>query len=236
MTLYLFPNTLGSRKASDLPPAVGEAVKKIHGLIAESDKGGRSFLKLWEVSEVHKFPLAILPKKAASKKDYDFYLEPLVKSGESWGVVSDAGLPCVADPGALLVARAREKGLVVKGFSGPCSITLSLMLSGLPGQKFTFLGYLPKTPKDREKLFASAVRTKGETKIFIEAPYRNVHVFKSALEFLPKQALFCVASELSTEDELVQTHSIEYWRTFEGLEAFCERISKTPTIFLFHVF
>ncbi|WP_213319043.1 SAM-dependent methyltransferase [Chlamydiifrater volucris] len=236
MTLYLFPNTLGSRRVSDLPSSMGEAVKKINGLIAESDKGGRSFLRLWGIPEIHKVPLAILPKKPSSKKDYDFYLQPIIENNENWGIVSDAGLPCIADPGALLVARARECGIAVQGFSGPCSITLSLMLSGLPGQTFSFLGYLPKSPKDREKIFASATRTKGETKIFIEAPYRNVHTFRTAIAFLPTQALLCVASDLSTENEFVCTRSVGQWRSYKDLDNVCERISKTPTIFLFHIF
>ncbi|AAD18526.1 SAM-dependent methyltransferase [Chlamydia pneumoniae] len=236
MTLYLLPNTLGTRAVETLPSVIGELVHRLDGLIVESDRGGRAFLSLWKIPEVHKFPLAILSKHARLPKAWDFYLEPIVKHGENWGLISDAGLPCIADPGASLVRRARALGIPVQAFSGPCSITLALMLSGLPSQSFTFLGYLPQSPKERVKSIKKAATSKEvSTSVCIETSYRNVYTFESLLDTLPSYAELCVASDLSGPSELVLTRQVQSWRTTEDLGSVKQSITKVPTIFLFHI-
>ncbi|WP_100934869.1 SAM-dependent methyltransferase [Candidatus Chlamydia corallus] len=236
MTLYLLPNTLGNRAVETLPPVIGEVVHKLNGLIVESDRGGRAFLSLWKLPEVHKFPLAILSKHARLPKAWDFYLEPIVKHGENWGLISDAGLPCIADPGASLVHRARALGIPVQAFSGPCSITLALMLSGLFSQSFIFLGYLPQSPKERLKSIKKAVASQqGSTSVCIETPYRNIYTFESLLNSLPSCAELCIASDLSGPNELVLTRPVKLWRSAEDLGSVKQSITKVPTIFLFRV-
>ncbi|BAE81365.1 tRNA/rRNA methyltransferase [Chlamydia felis Fe/C-56] len=233
MTLYIFPNTLGNRRVDLLPAAIGEVIPRIQGLIAESDRGGRAFLSLWKVPETHKFPIAVLNKNDRSIKAWDFYLEPIVKKQENWGLVSDAGLPCIADPGAGLVRRARSLNLPIQAFSGPCSITLALMLSGLPGQNFTFLGYLPQNPKDRDRCIKSS-SGKQNTQVCIETPYRNVHTFQALLAFLPGYSDLCVCIDLTGDQEFVSTRSVDAWKQSKDLDRVTQKITKTPVIFLFH--
>ncbi|MEF9497231.1 SAM-dependent methyltransferase [Chlamydia sp. 04-14] len=233
MTLYIFPNTLGNRRVDLLPAVIGEIVPKLQGLIAESDRGGRAFLSLWKVQETHKFPIAVLNKNDRSVKAWDFYLEPIVKKQENWGLVSDSGLPCIADPGAGLVRRARALNLPIQAFSGPCSITLALMLSGLPGQNFTFLGYLPQNPKDRARCIKNS-SGKQHTQICIETPYRNVHTFQALLETLPGYAELCIGIDITGDQEFVSTRSVDAWLRSTDLDKVTEQITKTPAIFLFH--
>ncbi|WP_348663965.1 SAM-dependent methyltransferase [Chlamydia vaughanii] len=233
MTLYLFPNTLGNRRVETLPQVIADIIPILQGLIVESDRGGRAFLSLWKVPENHKFPLAVLNKNDRSAKAWDFYLEPIIKKQENWGLVSDSGLPCIADPGAALVHRARALGVPIQAFSGPCSITLALMLSGLPGQNFTFLGYLPQNPKERSRCIKSN-SGKLHTQICIETPYRNVYTFQALLETLPGYAELCVGVDLTGDQEFVSTRSVNAWLQSTDLDQVNKRITKTPAIFLFH--
>ncbi|MBQ8498430.1 SAM-dependent methyltransferase [Chlamydia sp.] len=233
MTLYLLPNTLGSKRIEDLPASVGEIVRsKIQGLIVESDRGGRLFLSLCKVAEPHKFPLAVMSKNDVSVKACDFYLEPIVKKQEAWGLISDAGLPCIADPGARLVRRARSLKIPVCAVSGPCSITQALMLSGLPGQNFSFHGYLPQNPKERARYLRSCLG-KAHTHICIETPYRNPYTFEALLDHLPAHGELCVAIDLMGEQEYVSIRSIASWNQATDLEAVRERLKRVPAIFLF---
>ncbi|AAF39183.1 SAM-dependent methyltransferase [Chlamydia muridarum str. Nigg] len=233
MTLYLLPNTLGNKRVEDLPSIVGEIVRnKIQGLIVESDRGGRLFLSLWKVKDPHKFPLAVMSKNDTSVKACDFYLEPIIKKGESWGVISDAGLPCIADPGVRLVQRARSLGVPVQAVAGPCSITQALMLSGLPGQNFTFHGYLPQNPKERAR-YVRGCSGKAHTHICIETPYRNQYTFEALLDQLPAHGELCVAIDLMGDQEYVSTRSVAVWNQSSDLEEVRERLKKVPAIFLF---
>ncbi len=231
MTLYLLPNTLGNKRSELLPSIVRDILPQLQGLIVESERGGRAFLRLCQYPSPQQFPIAVLSKHDVSNKACDFYLEPLLKKQENWGFVSDAGLPCIADPGAKLVRRARTLGIPVQGVSGPCSITLALMLSGLYAQEFSFLGYLPSTPKDREKSIKSHANKK-QTCICIETPYRNVHTFDSLLRCLPSQTELCVGVDLTGEQEFVSTRSVETWLRSEDLSDVRQRMVKIPTIFL----
>lgn len=235
MTLYLFPNTLGNRDLSLLPPAIGEGVSSIHGLIAESQTGGRVFLSLWKGVEAQRVPIAVLPKRRLSVKDCDFYLEPIIKKQECWGFVSDAGMPCIADPGSLLVRRARELNISVQAFPGPCSMMQALMLSGLPGQQFSFVGYLPQSPKEREQSIKRLLGKKQTTYICIETPYRNVHTFQDLLRVLPPYAELCVAIDITNAHEFVDTKTVADWKKYP-IDAVVEKMKKTPLVFLFHIF
>ena len=221
MTLYLFPNLLGNvlDHHDFLPQSVDRAVEEIDGLIAESVSGGRRFLKNFQTKKKpHEMPIALIDEKA------DFLLKP-VREGECWGVVSDAGLPCLADPGMHLVRRANQLGIPLQTFPGPSSLTMALVLSGLPAQRFTFYGYLSKEPKKRiEELIT--IGESNQTALFIESPYRNQHTFDACLKVLKPHHWLTVASDLTLLTQSVLTKQIKSWRQ----EAFI--IEKRPTIFV----
>ena len=172
--LLLLPNVLGEQRHHQLflPSSVDKAVASLDGLIAESDKAGRRYLSRFDTKKpVQETPIALFNEHTPDDH-IGFLLEPIQK-GERWGIVSDAGLPCIADPGAKLVQRARQMGIQVHAFVGPSSILLALMLSGLSGQKFAFQGYLDKDPQKRNRQIANLEKRskeEGSTQIFMEAP------------------------------------------------------------------
>lgn len=230
--LLLLPNLLGEQRYTDvfLPSSVAKAILSLDGLIAESETEGRRYLKRYETKKaVMDTPIALFNEHVPDDH-IDFLLEPILK-GERWGLVSDAGLPCIADPGAKLVHRARQRGLQVQAFVGPSSILLALMLSGLPGQKFNFNGYLNREPEKRESELQHLIKlAKNElsTQIFMEAPYRNQHTLKATITALPKNAWLCVAWDLTLPTQGVICQTIQSWEksTLPNLE-------KKPAIFLF---
>lgn len=230
MTLYLLPNVLGPvENIHDfLPHSVDLILSELDGLIAESEGGGRRYLKRFQTKKPpYDIPIALL-NKHTSRNEIDFLLEPLLK-GENWGLLSDAGLPCLADPGATLIRRAQQHKIKIEALSGPSSIIFALMLSGLPGQNFFFHGYIPKKPEERTEALRNWEKMKGVTHIFIEAPYRNEHTFKACLQTLHQETLFCVASNLTLEDQFVQTAPIGFWKEREKEMV----LGKKPAIFLF---
>lgn len=236
MTLYLLPNLIGPVADHQLffPPNVALAVAKLDGLIAESDGEGRRFLKRFTTKKpTYQVPLALFPKKI-TERSVNFLLEPVVK-GETWGVISDSGLPCLADPGAALVLRARQLNLSVEAFSGPSSIFLALMLSGLSGQSFNFRGYIPKMEEPRREalqLWQAASQQENSTQLFIESPHRNEQTFATCLEVLEDETLLCVASYLTMPEQWVETKSVRSWKKISK-EQIAEHMHKKPTVFLF---
>ena len=229
--LLLLPNLLGESAHADLffPASVFKAVSSIDGLIAESYAEGRRYLGRFETKKpAAEIPVAQFNEHTPSQ-DIDFLLEPII-AGERWGLISDAGLPCIADPGSLLVHRANQRGIRVQAFTGPSSILLALMLSGLPGQKFFFHGYLNKEPAGRiEQIKKHAMQAKNEgvTQICIETPYRNKHTLEAYIQTLPDEAYLCVAWDLTLPTQSVKAQKISAWKkcTLPALE-------KKPAIFL----
>lgn len=233
MTLYLLPNLIGPVSDYKLffPPNVVAAVEKLDGLIAESEGEGRRFLKRFATKKPpYQVPIALFPKKI-TEQEMKFLLEPVVK-GETWGVVSDSGLPCLADPGAALVLQARKLHLPIEAFAGPSSIFLALMLSGLSGQSFHFHGYIPKTEEQRREAVMQWQKERGPTHLFIESPHRNEQTFTTCLEMLEEEVLFCVASNLTMPDQWVETKSVRNWKKMP-LQKAAESMHKKPTVFLF---
>lgn len=214
--LLLLPNLLGEHKHHELflPPSVDRAVESIDGLIAESESGGRRYLGRFKTEKpANAIPIALL-NEHTKDADLDFLLEPMTK-GERWGLVSDAGSPCVADPGSKLVARARQIGIPIQAFVGPSSILLALMLSGLPGQHFTFNGYLDKDPTKRKQQIKQLEKESLKaqyTQIFIETPYRNVHTLQSLVETLSETTKLCVAWDLTLPTQGILSQSIALWK------------------------
>lgn len=222
--LLLLPNLLGDCRHHQpfLPASVDKAVKTIDGLIAESDRGGRRYLSRFDLGDrrPQDIPLALFKGK---EDDLDFYLEPM-RSGERWGLISDAGLPCIADPGSRLVARARKVGIPVKAFIGPSALMLGLMLSGLPGQEFIFHGYLPRNPAEVLKKWEK----QEVTHIFIDAPYRSEAALEHCLEALHNRTKLCVAWDLTLSGQGVMVHPVEQWKRLQK-----PKIDKHPTMFIF---
>ncbi len=214
--LLLLPNLLGEHRHHELflPASVDKAVSTLDGLIAESSTGGRRFLTRFQTKKpANQVPIALL-NEHTKDEDLDFLLEPITK-GERWGLVSDSGLPCVADPGAKLVNRARKLGIVVQAFSGPSSIMMSLMLSGFPGQHFTFHGYIDKEPEGRKKAILKMEKTAKEThytQIFIETPYRNQHTYQTLISALADQTQLCVAWDLTLPTQGILSQSVAIWK------------------------
>lgn len=231
--LLLLPNVLGDVKHHSLflPASVDKAVASLDGLIAESATAGRRYLSRFETKKkAHEIPLALFNEHTPDS-DIDFLLEPILK-GERWGLISDGGLPCVADPGAKLVNRATQRGIIVQAFSGPSSILLGLMLSGLPGQHFYFAGYLDKEPKKREgeiKELQHSSKILNATQIFIEAPYRNMHLLESLVNTLNDTTHLCVAWDLTLPTQGIVSQKVERWK-----KSPLPNLEKKTAVFLFH--
>lgn len=214
--LLLLPNLLGELKhhAPYLPSGVDKAVQTIDGLIAESPQAGRRYLGRFETKKpAAEIPIALFNEHTPDE-DLDFLLEP-VRKGERWGFVVDAGVPCIADPGARLVRRARQTGIAIQAYVGPSSILLGLMLSGLSGQQFTFNGYLDSSPAGRVKelrQLEATLKKTGFTQIFIETPYRNKHMMDSLLSTLSDDVMLCVAWDLTLPTQGVLSQTVATWK------------------------
>lgn len=230
--LLLLPNLLAETRHHELflPASVDRAVKDIDGLIAESHQAGRRYLSRFEtLKPTNDIPIALYNEKSL-ETDYDFFLDP-IRKGERWGLLSDAGLPCVADPGSKLVKRARLLGITVQAFVGPSSILLSLMQSGLPGQKFYFHGYLNRDRQKRQTEIRTLEKNslnEGVTQIFIEAQHRNEHLLESLLAILDDETTLCVAWELTTPEQGILSQPVRLWK-----KSPLPNLSKKNAIFLF---
>ena len=210
--LILLPNLLDENGSVEmfLPPAVATAVQSIQGLIVESEKAGRRYLRKFLSHEA----MAAMPLRTLNEhtKDLAELIEPLQR-GEIWGLISDAGLPCLADPGTDLVALCHAKGIAIETYAGPSSIIFALQLSGFSGQKFAFHGYLPKeSPQIEQAIGELEKRAKGETQIFIEAPYRSAKLLTLLLTKLHPDTRLCVAASLTTPAQRVVSQSIAQWK------------------------
>ncbi|MES2122344.1 MAG: SAM-dependent methyltransferase [Chlamydiota bacterium] len=216
--LYLLPNLLADHgePQDQLSQAVCLAVPTIDFLIAENEKEARRFLKRFIYPAPKTFrdiPIHLLNEHttAAQKKE----LIDLLSKGGCWGLISDCGMPCLADPGADIVLMARERGIPVKAFSGPSSILLTLILSGLGGQHFTFHGYLPKEENALMAAMKKIERTSKEqqsTHLFIETPYRNQKLLQKLLSVLEPTTYLCIACDLTLPTEQVWTQRVSHWK------------------------
>ncbi len=222
--LYLLPNLLDENLPMEpfLPISVKEAIQTLQGLIAESEKMARRYLRRFLThEEMAKMPLALLNEHS---KDLKILLEPL-KRGEIWGLISDAGLPCLADPGSDLVWLAHQHQIPVETFVGPSSIVMALQLSGFGGQHFSFHGYLPREPQDLEKKVLELEREKG-TQIWIEAPYRSSKMLETLKRVLKPTTRLCLAVSLTTPSQRVVSQTVANWRNVSFV------LEKEPVVFL----
>jgi len=214
-SLYLLPNTLGdSVPEAVIPAAVLNRARSLHYLIAENPKAARSFLKrIGATQPLQRIRIERLDHNTR-ESEVAALLEPVLE-GMSAGLLSEAGLPAIADPGAGLVRLAHGHGVRVVPLSGPSSIVLALAASGLDGQRFAFHGYLPVAQAELAtalKEIERQSRRHRQTQVFIETPYRNDRMLATALSALESTTLLCIASDLTLGSEAVRTQQVSAWR------------------------
>jgi 16S rRNA (cytidine1402-2'-O)-methyltransferase len=248
-TLYLVPNTLGDDARNEqlpwvLPTETLIQAAKLKHWVVEDAKTARALLKAVDSLS----PLACTIQEmqmsewrgAARNAKYGDAVKPadLLKpllTGNDMGLMSEAGVPGVADPGAELVLAAHQLGARVKPLVGPSSILLGLMASGLNGQRFAFQGYLPQDTHERSaklKQLEAESRKLQQTQIWIETPYRNTAMLMACLNSLAPQSLLCLGVDLSLPAEMITTLSIADWRKRYPNEAACAPLQNRPTVFL----
>lgn len=230
-TLYLLPCTLGDSAPMEvLPLTIRKIIEPLTHFIVENEKEARRFIKRL-IPQKRQEELVLYPlNKFTDPMELQSYLAPL-EAGESMGLLSDAGCPGVADPGAVMVKRAHQKGFNVKPLVGPSSLLLALMASGMNGQSFAFNGYLPIDKKDRLRTIKQLEKRSGDfdqTQLFIETPYRNEQFLTDLLRTLSPSTLLCVACDLTLPTEWVYTAPVKAWKNVEI------KLQKRPAIFLFY--
>jgi 16S rRNA (cytidine1402-2'-O)-methyltransferase len=226
--LYMAPMTLGTDNWSHvIPQDTANLLNSLRHFVVEDVKTARRYLRKID----REFPIddssfEVLNKKTASEA-YSRLLKPILE-GHDIAVLSEAGCPGIADPGAELVARAHELEIEVVPLVGPSSILLTLMASGFNGQQFRFSGYLPKERKERNKILKDLeyqVKRTGETQLFMDTPFRNVHVLEDMYEVLEPETLVCVACNLTHPDGFVITVPVKDFDKIPG------GIDKKPVMF-----
>lgn len=232
--LYLIPTQLSDVPLERVLPAHNiDVVRAIRYFVVESLRSARRFLKKCDRNiDIDSLTFNELNEHTNLKDTaaIEALLEPIGR-GEAVGIISDAGCPAVADPGADLVAIAQRKGYKVFPLVGPSSILMSLMASGFNGQSFTFLGYLPVEAQARQarlKEMTRRIEREHQTQIFIEAPYRNNQLIADLTSHLPSGMRLCVASDITGENQSVITRTIGQWKQAQF------DYHKVPTIFLLY--
>jgi len=229
-TLWLLPVALGDTPWQNyLPAATRESACRLTHFVVENAKTARAELKrIGHPLPLRELAIEQLPETPAPA-DMERLLAPLL-AGHDLGLMSEAGCPAVADPGALLVRRAHELGIAVKPLVGPSALLLALMASGLDGQRFAFHGYLPAREPERSRRITeleSESARHHQTQIFIETPYRNHALFNALLSACRPQTRLCVATDLSLDSESIHTRRTADWKAGVAPD-----LDKRPTVFL----
>lgn len=213
-----------------LPKANLDIMNSLDYFIVENVRSARRFLSRAGVArKIEELEFVELNEHTTSSADVERMLKPVLE-GRSAGVISEAGVPGVADPGADIVALAHSHDVRVVPLVGPSSILMSVMASGLNGQSFAFVGYLPIKDGERQrrlKELEHRVRTEHQAQVFIEAPYRNVKLFDTLIKSLSPQMRLAVAADITSPNEYIHTHTIAQWRKLGVPD-----IAKRPTIFI----
>lgn len=230
--LHLIPVALGdSDPGLWLPAGVQDIARRLKLYIAENAKSARAFLgQIEPIRPIREITIFTLDKRHQPAAEIRQWLNH-PDGAQGIGLVSEAGCPAVADPGANVVAQAHALGLTVMPHVGPSSLLLALMASGLNGQNFSFHGYLPIPRHEREQAIEQLQRQSAQqqsTQLFIETPYRNQELFRTLCQRLHPQTRLCVARSLTTDAQWIQTLSIEQWRQQPPPD-----LNKHPVMFLF---
>ena len=226
--LYLIPATIGEAPVNNvIPHYVQEIIQEIRVYIVENERTARRLLiKMGIKTPIDDLQFFVL-NKHTDRTNISEFLSPI--ENENIGLLSEAGVPCVADPGSDIVSIAQEKNIAVVPLTGPSSILLALMASGMNGQNFTFHGYLPVKPHERVrriKELEQISQRNNQTQIFIEAPYRNNQMLEDLLRTCSSTTRVCVASNITQDDEFIKTRTVSEWKKNKP------ELHKKPTIFL----
>jgi 16S rRNA (cytidine1402-2'-O)-methyltransferase len=227
--VYLIPSVLDESAVHTIPTYIITAVKECNVIFAENERTARRFLKSME--------------KGIVIDDYEWFtihkaehemleiFKQKIKEEKNIAVISEAGCPGIADPGQILIQAAQEMNAIVKPLVGPSSIVLALMASGMNGQQFEFVGYLPIDSLERNKAITAlelSSKKKNSTQIFIETPYRNNQLLETLLKVCDPSTRLCIAAELTSPREYVRTKTIAEWKKEKT------DLHKKPVIFLLH--
>jgi 16S rRNA (cytidine1402-2'-O)-methyltransferase len=229
--LYLIPTTMGDCDPMDvLPQTIKRCVELIDYYVVENDKTARKSIKLTNPEKKQSELKLFVLNKYTETKDHQEFIKPLLE-GKDMGLMSEAGCPGVADPGAVIVKLAHDKGVQVVPLVGPSSILLAMMASGMNGQSFTFNGYLP-IDKGEKKTALKALEKlsldKNQSQIFIETPYRNNKMLEDILQAINPETYLCIATDITLPTEFIKTKRAAAWKK-ETVD-----LHNRPTIFIIH--
>ncbi len=226
-TIYLIPCVLAEDASETIPAYVIEAVKKCQVIFAENERTARRFLKMMDKTIVIDDFEWFAIHKAEAEQLQQFTQK--IKEEKNIAIISEAGCPGIADPGQILIAAAQKLNCIIKPLVGPSSILLALMASGMNGQQFEFVGYLPIDNGERIKKIKeleSASQKNNSTKIFIETPYRNNPLMESLTKACADKTMLCVAVNITSSNENIKTQNIAEWKKK------MPELHKQPAIFL----
>lgn len=227
--LYLIPTTMGEFNSSWVIPAEVLAIsRKLKHFIAENDRTARRYLKSIDTEHPLDDLQFYILNKRTDQAEIPKLMAPLL-AGEDMGLISEAGLPAIADPGAKVVAACHRQKIRVVPCVGPTSIILGLIASGFNGQEFSFHGYLPKDSKScihKLRSMENEVRKSGATQIFMETPFRNEKLFEQMMNNCSPGTEICVATDITLQTEVITTHTVDEWCRHPP------KIDKRPCMFL----
>lgn len=228
--LFLIPAYLSENSPIDyFAPAVKEYILKTDYFFVENEKTARKVIKFFAPEKKQSDLKLFLLDKNTERKDLQ-EAQMLMVKGQDFGLLSEAGLPCIADPGNLMVKWCHENGVKVIPINGPSSIIMALISSGFNGQEFTFHGYLPIDKSDKKskiKWLDSQVQNTGFSQIFMETPYRNNQLFEDLCKNLPPHAKLCIAANINDpNDEFIKTLTIKDWQKNKP------ELHKIPAVFV----
>ncbi len=230
--LYMIPCPISDKTDvyDVVPEANGRVIDSLDYFIVENLRSARRFLSKAHIQrKIDELEFVELNEHTVAGQAVEAMIKPLLE-GRSAGVISEAGVPGVADPGALVVEACHRKGIRVVPLVGPSSILLAMMASGLNGQSFAFNGYLPVKPPERSKAIKALERrahVEHQSQIFIEAPYRNVKLLEQMLQVCAAETMLTVACDITSPEEFIVTRSVAQWR-----KGALPDIAKRPTIFI----
>jgi len=231
--LYLIPTTLGNNEPLEvLPLSVRKIVEQVDYFIVENEKSARRFIKKITPRKSQQSLDIKLIDKFTPEIETQHYLDACIK-GINVGLLSEAGNPAIADPGATMVKLAHQKGIRVIPLVGPSSILLAMMSSGFNGQNFAFNGYLPIESNERKsKVKALEKHSKdfNQSQIFIETPYRNDKLFDHLIQILSPTTFLCIAADITLATEYINTYTVMDWKNKKP------NLHKRPCIFIIHKF
>lgn len=228
-TVYLIPTVLHEGVVDPLPAYLLPVIKQCSIFFVENERTARRYLKLlWKEMVIDDYEWQNMKEVNESTTQH---FKKAIRENKTIGIISEAGCPGVADPGQQLVNMAQEMNVTVKPLVGPSSILLALMASGMNGQQFQFVGYLPIDSAERTKAIKSLEsesRQKNCTQIFIETPYRNNQLLETVLKTCQPQTKICIAVDLTADTEMIETKTVKEWKTA------IPQIHKRPAIFLMY--